>query len=175
LATGSADKSTKIWDIETGKELLTLKGGDGSPSSVAWSPDGRQLAMGSGGVLKVWNMPAAKELLTLVNKENVRSVAWSHDGTRLAAGMGSALKLWNALNGEELLNLSSDADLNSLAWASGDTRLVAGFLDGTVRIFAMDVQDLVALARQRVTRDLTQEECRKYLHMVRCSPIARSY
>ena len=54
------DDTAKVWDAESGKEIISLTGGNGSPCSVAWSPDGTQLALGSGDVLKVWSMPAGK-------------------------------------------------------------------------------------------------------------------
>jgi WD40 repeat protein len=45
-ATGSQDNTTKLWDAETGKELLTLGGHHDIVTSVAWSPDGKRLASG---------------------------------------------------------------------------------------------------------------------------------
>jgi len=40
--------------------------------------------------------------------------------------------------------------------------------DNTVRIFTLNVHELVALARQRVSRHLTADECRKFLHRSSC-------
>jgi WD40 repeat protein len=36
--------------------------------------------------------------------------------------------------------------------------------DGTVRIWALDLDQLVAIAERKVTRTLTDDECRRYLH-----------
>jgi hypothetical protein len=47
-AAGSSDRTAKVWDAATGRELLTLSGHRGDVNSVAWSPDGRRLATGSG-------------------------------------------------------------------------------------------------------------------------------
>lgn len=47
LATGSYDRTPKVWDASNGKELLTLSGYDGPVYSVAWSPDGKRLATAS--------------------------------------------------------------------------------------------------------------------------------
>jgi hypothetical protein len=37
-----------------------------------------------------------------------------------------------------------------------------------VRVYALDIDDLVGLARDRVTRGFTDQECRQYLHMFAC-------
>jgi WD40 repeat protein len=47
LATVSSDHTVKVWDAETGKELLTLSGYSGSVYVVARSPDGERLATAS--------------------------------------------------------------------------------------------------------------------------------
>jgi len=52
--------------------------------------------------------------------------------------------------------------------------LAKGFLgaglDGTTRVYAVEVDELVALAQSRLTRWFTPEECRQYLHMDTCPP-----
>jgi WD40 repeat protein len=47
LASGSRDKTIKIWDVTTGKDLNTLKGHESGVYSVGFSPDGQKLASGS--------------------------------------------------------------------------------------------------------------------------------
>jgi hypothetical protein len=41
----------------------------------------------------------------------------------------------------------------------------------TVRIYALNIEELIAIARSRLTRGLTTEECQKYLHVEACSAI----
>jgi hypothetical protein len=48
------------------------------------------------------------------------------------------------------------------------TRLVTTDEDGAVRQWMLDLDDLLALADERVTRELTDEECRQYLHSETC-------
>ena len=84
LATASDDKTAKVWDAASGKELLTLRGHNDSVTSVAWSPDGKRLATGSGDqTAKVWDAASGQELLTL-SGHTACVAAWP--GARTASG-----------------------------------------------------------------------------------------
>jgi WD40 repeat protein len=48
--------------------------------------------------------------------------------------------------------------------------LVTSSWDGTVRVYFIQLEDLIAAAWQRVTRSLTPEECQQYLHVEACPP-----
>ena len=55
IVSGSADKTVKIWDANSGKELQTLRGHASGVRSVAFSPDGQRIASGSADkTLKIW-------------------------------------------------------------------------------------------------------------------------
>jgi WD40 repeat protein len=56
LATGSHDNTAKVWDVDGGQEVLTLRGHRGSMNSVAWSPDSTRLVTGSNDeTVKIWD------------------------------------------------------------------------------------------------------------------------
>ena len=94
LATGTGIFDTadlKLWDVADGKEVLSLSGHAGYVSCVAFSPDGKWLASSAmDGTVKVWDLNAGKEALTLKVKgrshEWIWTVAFSPDGKRLACG-----------------------------------------------------------------------------------------
>ncbi|NCR18128.1 MAG: hypothetical protein GPJ22_12855 [Microcystis aeruginosa LL13-03] len=73
MASGSADNTIKLWNLETGKEIRTLKGHDNLVNSVSFSPDGKTLASGSvDKTIKLWNGSNGWDLDALMG----RSCAW---------------------------------------------------------------------------------------------------
>jgi WD40 repeat protein len=120
----------------------------------------------------VWETKAGKELLSLSHGGYVFSVAWRPDGKRLATGSDdNTAKVWDAETGEEFLSLSGHHDwVVSVAWSPDGKRLATGSSDGTVRVYAIDIHELLALARQRVTTHPSEDGCKKYLRMDKCPP-----
>ncbi len=97
LASGSSDRTIKLWNLTTGKELRTLTGHTSIVSSVACSPDSQTLASGSDdGTIKLWNLTTGKELRTLTGHAGwVYSVAFCPDGQTLASGSrDETIKIW---------------------------------------------------------------------------------
>jgi WD40 repeat protein len=55
--------------------------------------------------------------------------------------------------------------VSGLSFSADGTRLASASPDGVVRVWALDLDDLIAIARQEVTRELIDDECRQYLHL----------
>ena len=120
---------------------------------------------------KVWDAANGEELLTLRGHAlSVYGVAWSPDGKRLATGsQDSTAKVWDAATGKEVLNLRGHSGyVLSVAWTPDGKRMASTGHDGIVRVYAIDVHDLLKLARSRVTRDLTPDECQLYFQTKKC-------
>ncbi len=110
LVSGSRDKTIKLWNVETGKEIRTLKGHDSYVYSVNFSPDGKTLVSGSWDkTIKLWNVETGKEIRTLKGHDSyVYSVNFSPDGKTLVSGSwDNTIKLWKVETDSNLLNLDA--------------------------------------------------------------------
>src|SRR5438105_2151019 len=88
LASGSYDKTIRLWDRQTGQSLQTLEGHTNEIACVAWSPDGRVLASGSyDKTIRLWDARTGQLQRTLEGHTDwSHSVTWSPDGRVLASG-----------------------------------------------------------------------------------------
>jgi WD40 repeat protein len=95
LATGSSDRTARLWEVASGKEIGVLRGHAYSVQSVAFSPDGRTLATGSeDGTARLWEVATGKEIAVLDHEGSVDSVAFSPDGHTLATVSVATPRLW---------------------------------------------------------------------------------
>ena len=139
LVTGSHDKTAKVWDAQTGKEIFTCKGHTSAVLSVSISPDGRRIATGSEDkTARLWDAQTGKALLTLNGHAGVvKSVTFSPDSKRLVTGSWDhTAKVWNAITGQELFTLKGhDNSVNSVAYSPDGTRIATSGGDNTVKVW----------------------------------------
>jgi WD40 repeat protein/basic membrane lipoprotein Med (substrate-binding protein (PBP1-ABC) superfamily)/transcriptional regulator with XRE-family HTH domain len=169
LLVGLNNGIARLRDLAANTDLLILRGHADSISAVAFSLNGERLATASlDGTAKIWDAQTGQELFTLAGHTDAATgVAFSPDGKRVATvGRDGGAKLWDASTGLEALALpGGNAALTGVAFSPDGKRLVVSG-EGGARVYLLDVDDLAALARTRVTRLLSVEECQEYLHGV---------
>jgi WD40 repeat protein len=159
-----------ILDASTGDKLFILP--EQSPvTAVSYSPDGKLVAAGRiNGIVTIWNALTGKKLLTLKGHSGwVNAVPFSPDGKLIAtvAEDGTA-RVWDAATGENLLTLPVDPQgVGGVSFSPDGKRLAIGGYSG-IYVLALPIEDVIALAKARVTRTLTLEECQQYLHVEQC-------
>jgi WD40 repeat protein len=164
--------SVKVWNTATGDELVSLPlPPQPLAYTVAFSPDGNHLAVGMqfGRGSGVWDAVTGEKLFELAgHTASVGSLAYSSDGRQIAtASVDGTNRLWDADTGEPRLTLQSIRS-SYVAFSPDDTRLAAQGADGTLRFYAMRLEDLMEIASSRLTRWWSPEECRQYLHVDAC-------
>jgi WD40 repeat protein len=95
LASGSHDKTIKLWDVSSGNLIRTLQGHINPVLFVAFSPDGKTLASGSeDNNIKLWEVSSGNLIRTLQG-HNTSVLAFSPDGKLLASGSSDMTKIWS--------------------------------------------------------------------------------
>jgi len=138
LASGSSDKTIKIWETATGTELRTLTGHSMTVWSVAYSPDGRYLASGSlDKTIKIWEVATGKVRTLTGHYMTFWSVAYSPDGRYLASGSSDkTIKIWETATGKELRTLAGHSKgVWSVVYSPDGRYLASGSSDKTIKIW----------------------------------------
>lgn len=152
--------------------VMSMTGHQDVITHLEISPDGTQLLTSSwDGTARVWDAATGELLHRLgAHKGRVWNAAFSPDGRRIAtAGADGAVIMWDSASGERLFDLSwQPQEVFCLDFSADGRFLAISGIDGSVRVYVMPIKDLMDLARERLTRDLTEEECRRYLHLDQC-------
>jgi transcription initiation factor TFIID subunit 5 len=102
LASGSDDKTCRLWDLRTGDCERLLRQSTSSISSVCCSPNGNLIAAGTdNGAIDIWDVGTGRHLTKLRGHVGpVHSLGFSADGDALATGGADCtVRVWNLLSG----------------------------------------------------------------------------
>ena len=144
------DRSVRLWDVETGNLLKTLKRhtSDGV-ASVSFSPDGKTIVSGgrdrNKGV-RLWDANTGNLLKNLTGHTDwIASVSFSPDGkTTVSGSWDKTVRLWDVETGDLLRTLKGHKDkVASVSFSPDGKMLVSGSWDHTVRLWDADTGNLL--------------------------------
>jgi WD40 repeat protein/tRNA A-37 threonylcarbamoyl transferase component Bud32 len=139
---GQADHTIRIWDVLTGRELITIPEAHVDIiRSLSFSRDGKRLVSGSDDKnVKVWDVETGAAVKTLRADGHVRSISISPDGRRIfSAGEGMTIRVWDAETGERLRTLTGHTgEISSLALGPDGRQIASGSWDGTIKVWDVE-------------------------------------
>lgn len=160
IATGSFDKTVKLWDATTGKEVGTLggdKGHTGQVLSVAFSPKGDFVASGGAdNFARIWEVPGkagAAPTKSFQHPNLVDAVAFDETGTLLATGCHDGkLRIWDVAKGATVKEIAAHirtqpantADpIYGVVWAPGSKQVLTASFDKSLKLWDVASGNLV--------------------------------
>ena len=144
LATGSLDKTARIWNGDTGQCTRTIKDHAEGVMGIAYSPDGKLLATGSlDRSAKIFDTATWKRQSALTaHQEGITRVAFNQNGTRLAtSSLDKTVRVWTIKPGtiENPDRTMGEGDsINACVFSPDGNLLVWGASNNVVKVFNGD-------------------------------------
>jgi WD40 repeat protein len=135
---GGIRGEVRFWDLTTGKDVATWKPLGQYVRTLAYSPDGKQLALGlcDPGAVRICDAETGRELFSLPDQPErspqaqAQKLAYSPDSRHLAVVVSeqdkTAVKVWDATTGKLLWTLPAETADCCVAFAPDGARLAVG-------------------------------------------------
>ncbi|KAG8677869.1 hypothetical protein FPOAC1_003897 [Fusarium poae] len=142
VASGSHDKTIRIWDAETGECERELKGHTGHIYSVVFSHDSKKVASGSDDkTIRIWDVETGEcERELEGDTGHIYSVVLSHDSKKVASGSDDkTIRIWDAETGECERELKGHTSyIYSVVFSHDSKKVASGSHDETIRIWDVE-------------------------------------
>jgi WD40 repeat protein len=132
------EQTAKVWELATGRELQVLSGHSNTICSIAFSPDGTQLATaGDDRQVQLWSVRDWSPAGTLAGNERFKSVAYSPNGKWIATGAGNGtIAIWDSSSRRPLRELTGHrSGVPCLMFSPDSPTLASAGWDSTVKLW----------------------------------------
>jgi WD40 repeat protein len=176
MLTAGFDGYAYVWHVQQERVLHKFDHGEGNGAyAAAFSPDNRSILVGDGqGRLHVWSLATGEKTVKSAHQGSIAALEFSPDTRYFAttsldrnvvlwdSAMVSPVRVWRTPN-----DAVTDARFVNI---NGMPALVTTNWDSEVRVYLLQVGDVLTLAGERLTgvRTLTQSECQQYLNSSDC-------
>ncbi|KAK4164711.1 hypothetical protein QBC43DRAFT_317354 [Cladorrhinum sp. PSN259] len=139
IASGSWDKTVRLWNTATGVCDYILEGHTDRIYSIAFSPDGKTIASGSfDETVRLWNSTTGVcEYMLKGHTASIESIAFSLDGKMVASGSpDKTVRLWNTATGVcDYILQGHISEIQGIAFSPDGKIIASGSWDKTVRLW----------------------------------------
>jgi dipeptidyl aminopeptidase/acylaminoacyl peptidase len=170
IVTASADKTARLWDTESGKQIdEPLRGHTDNVHTAAFSPDGKRIVTASrDDTARLWDSKTGKQIGELGHEDSVSSAAFSPDGRRIVtASADQTVRLWDTETGEPIGEpLRGHTDIvHSAAFSPDGKRVVTASGDKAARLWKVfaNTQEAVWHAKSITPRCLTAAQRKRFV------------
>ncbi|MGH9401274.1 MAG: hypothetical protein ACRD2P_04110 [Terriglobia bacterium] len=188
IALGARDGMISLWDANSGGNKCSWKTHFRQTDFVAFSYNGKRLAAaGENNSAQIWDsscsgsgeVESSKQLRATLSGHSgaVTAVAFSKDGTLVATGsLDGTAKVWDVGppgNPKELYSFSHESGILYVDLSPDSGLLAATSANGYVRIYRLNIgiARLMTLAKERVHRNLSPGECKKFVPGGKCAQV----
>jgi WD40 repeat protein len=178
LLTEGEDGAAKVWSLAMNGKVAhatirnKLEGHKNNVMSGVFASDGSRLYTADlDGLILEWDIraPGNPNGRELFRHGVLATLDLSRDGSRLASfSWDRTSRLWDTASGQELARFTHREMVNGGALSPNGLRIATLTPYNGIRIIPVDTKELVAVAKARVSRDLTPEECQRYLNGQDC-------
>jgi WD40 repeat protein len=136
VAFSAAERTLATVELTTGERKQLRSDGALSTWDVAFSPDGKLVAVGEGTDVRVWDWAAGTSRLLHGHTALVQHVAFSPSGDMLASAAGdTTVALWTLADGKPRFLRGHANSVKWVTFSHDGAMLASSGLDGTVRVW----------------------------------------
>ncbi len=148
IASVSADSTVRLWDFDTGEELMMLDGHDDVIWAVSFNPESRLLASaGEDSRIIIWDVETG-EIVNQIDSAHdgiIYTIDFSPDGTRLVSGGDdNLLRLWDVETGEEIAVMEGHTNwVRTAKFDPNEPAIISSGLDATLRFWDANTGEML--------------------------------